>query len=77
DPFAANLVAQKFNIKSSDVLFVGDSYVDIKTGKAGGMQTLGVTWGYGKLEDMEEAGCVDFINSPAELLEMVKRSTKY
>ncbi|RIJ50111.1 HAD family hydrolase [Maribellus luteus] len=77
DPFAANLIAEKFKVNNKDVLFVGDSYVDIKTGKAAGMQTLGVTWGYGKSEDMEEAGCVDFINSPAELLEIVKRSTKY
>ncbi len=72
DPFAANLIAEKFNINNQDVLFVGDSYVDIKTGKAAGMQTLGVTWGYGKLEPMKEAGCSDFIATTNELLGFIK-----
>ena len=72
DPFAANLIAEKFNIETQDVLFVGDSYVDIKTGKAAGMQTLGVTWGYGQLELMKEAGCSDFIATTNELLGFIK-----
>lgn len=72
DPYAANLIAEKFDVENQDVLFVGDSYVDIKTGKAAGMQTLGVIWGYGQFEPMKEAGCSDFTATTNELLEFVK-----
>ncbi|MCK3682722.1 HAD-IA family hydrolase [Maribellus sp. YY47] len=72
DPFAAKLIAKNFEVENQEVLFVGDSYVDIKTGKAAGMQTLGVTWGYGKLEPMKEAGCSDFIATTSELMEFLK-----
>jgi len=72
DPFAAKLIAEKFEVENQEVLFVGDSYVDIKTGKAAGMQTLGVNWGYGEIEPMKEAGCFDFIATTNELLEFVK-----
>jgi phosphoglycolate phosphatase len=72
DPFAANLIAEKFEVGNSEVLFVGDSYVDIKTAIAAGMQTLGVTWGYGEIEPMKEAGCSDFTATTNELLEFVK-----
>jgi len=72
DPFAANLIAEKFKVENQDVLYVGDSYVDIKTGKAAGMQILGVTWGYGTIDDMKEAGCTNFIATTAQLLEFVK-----
>ena len=74
DPFAANLIAEKFKVEKQDVLYVGDSYVDIKTGKAAGMQILGVTWGYGTIDDMKEAGCTNFIATTAQLLEFVKRN---
>ena len=57
DPFAAHMIAEKLGIDNKEMLFVGDSYVDIKTGLAAGMQTLGVTWGYGTKETMIESGC--------------------
>ncbi len=76
DSFAANLIAKKFGVENRDMLFVGDSYVDIKTGNAAGMQRLGVTWGYGKIEDMKQAGCTDFINSTDELLAIIKTRLK-
>jgi len=72
DPFAANLIAEKFKVENQEVLFIGDSSVDIKTGKVAGMQTLGVTWGYGEHEPMKEAGCSHFIDTTKELLEFIK-----
>jgi len=72
DPFAANAIAEKVKVENKDVLFVGDSYVDIMTGKAAGMQTLGVTWGYGETEPMKEAGCSDYVATTDELLEFIK-----
>jgi phosphoglycolate phosphatase len=74
DPFAANWIAEQFQVDNKAILFVGDSYVDIKTGKAAGMQTLGVTWGYGEVEPMQEAGCSIFTTTTSELLEYVKNN---
>ncbi len=72
DPFAAKMIAKKLKIDCENILFVGDSYVDIETGLAAGMQTLGVTWGYGKIEEMVDVGCKHFVKTTAELYEFIK-----
>ena len=35
---------------------VGDTSFDVIGAKAHGIPTIGVSWGYGKVEDMEAAG---------------------
>ena len=39
----------------SDAVMVGDTKGDIDAGKANGVHTIGVTWGYGAREELSEA----------------------
>jgi len=46
DPHGAFQIAGDLGLRPSQILYVGDSPVDVKTGKAAGMPTLAVTWGF-------------------------------
>ena len=48
-PDSALVLADEFKTKPSEMLFIGDSSVDIKTAKNAGMVPIGVEWGNGCL----------------------------
>ena len=43
------------DIAPEDAVMVGDTKGDIDAGKANGVYTIGVTWGYGSREELSEA----------------------
>ncbi|MDR0513051.1 MAG: HAD family hydrolase [Treponema sp.] len=53
----------------ADVIFVGDSEVDVQTAVASGCFPMGVSWGYRPLDVIEKAGARRIIDKPHELLE--------
>lgn len=53
-------------------VYVGDSEVDMETAKNAGLVSVGVTWGFRDRELLEEKGADYIIESPAQLLEIVK-----
>ena len=72
DPTSALYLAEMLGVSPSDILFVGDSIYDIRTGKNAGMKTLAVTWGYQPKEQLV-AENPDFIaDSPAQIIEYIK-----
>lgn len=46
---------QSMKIDSADAVMVGDTKGDVDAGRANGMYTIGVTWGYGSREELAEA----------------------
>lgn len=70
-PAAALAIAAGCGIAPGSCLFVGDSAVDVATGKAAGMVTAGVTWGFRYRAELEEAGADYIIDRPAELLQLL------
>jgi phosphoglycolate phosphatase len=67
DPEGANIIAKHFNIDASEIAYIGDSVIDILTAKAAGMQSIGVSWGYGTPDEMIKAGCEHLMGSTDEL----------
>ena len=51
----------------TDAIMVGDRMHDILGGRANGLQTIGVTWGYGGREELVSAGADHIFDTPAEL----------
>lgn len=54
-----------------DIIMVGDTAYDVTGAKAHGIPTIGVSWGYGKIRDMEEAGAVAIAHSMDELYRLL------
>lgn len=66
--------ARHLNLHPSECLYVGDDERDIVAGKAAGMQTVAATYGYlGNVTDPSNWQADVIINSPLELLQLLKR----
>lgn len=57
---------------SDHAVMVGDTAYDVIGAKAHGIPTVGVAWGYGKVEDMLSAGAVAIAQDPEELFNLLK-----
>ncbi len=51
-----------------NILMVGDTEFDVLGAAAHGIPTIGVSWGYGKAESMEQAGAIAIAHTMDELL---------
>ncbi len=58
-------------LRAEDCIMIGDSDVDIMTGKYAGMTVIGVAWGYRGHEFLVENGADVVIDAPAELCEVI------
>jgi len=72
-PYAQPLLfaAERLGVPPKDILMVGDTYVDIKTGKRAGAQTLGVLCGFGTEKELEREGADMLLPSTADLKELL------
>lgn len=68
DPHGALEIANHFGTAPQACLFIGDTAVDIATGKAAGMTSMGVTWGFRERRELEDAGADLIIDSPEEII---------
>ena len=59
--------------KASDAVMVGDTAFDVIGANAHGIPTIGVSWGYGKVEDLRAAGAAAIANDMDELYSLLSR----
>jgi HAD superfamily hydrolase (TIGR01509 family) len=59
--------AGQMGIPASACVMVGDTTVDILSGKAAGAQTVGVLCGFGEEDELRQAGADLILHSPADL----------
>lgn len=71
DPTAAFLIAKEFNLPCENILFVGDSDVDIKTAKNAGMIAVGVSWGFRGTEELIQNGADHIVQTPNDILKLL------
>jgi HAD superfamily hydrolase (TIGR01509 family) len=55
NPEGLNKIITEFELKKDECLYVGDSPIDILTGKAAGIRTIAVTTGIATIEQLKEA----------------------
>ena len=54
-------------------VMVGDTAFDVTGAAAHGIPTVGVSWGYGEVADMEKAGAIAIAHSMDELVELLNQ----
>lgn len=74
DPSVALEMASRLNIPPQDILFIGDSSIDMRTARAAGMFPLGVLWGFRGAEELIAAGAKLLVNEPISLIPWIGRA---
>ncbi len=71
DPTLLDKLMEQLGADRAHTLFVGDSNVDIQTGKNGGLTTCGVLWGFRSRQELEQAGADHIADHPGQLAALV------
>jgi phosphoglycolate phosphatase len=67
DPSSALEVAAGLGVAPADVLYLGDTSIDMHTACAAGMHPVAVLWGFRSREELVGAGAETVIETPGEL----------
>ena len=67
-------VLKRFGLDPGDCVMVGDRRYDIEAARANEVRTVGVTYGYGTVEELENAGASQLVGSINELGEMLLKA---
>ncbi len=71
DPSGALRISRELGIDSSQMVYLGDSGVDMLTAVGAGMLPVGVLWGFRTGDELRENGAEHLIETPMELLSII------
>ena len=71
DPAGVFAILKQLNLTAEDILYLGDTATDMKTGKSAGAFTVGALWGFRDRKELEEGHADAIIGHPLELLRYV------
>lgn len=70
DPTAAFALMKEFSVTAEDCLYIGDTEVDMQTGKNAGICTVAALWGYRSREVLESFSPEYLLEKPLEILDI-------
>ena len=73
DPQIVFDILQATGVDKADVLYVGDSGVDMQTGLNAGVETCGVTWGFRPRTELEPFHPQHIVDNVAELRQIIMK----
>lgn len=71
DPSIVFQVLSECPTSKNDVLYVGDSAVDIETARRACVESCGVTWGFSPVSHLRGAHADHIVSTPAEILKLI------
>lgn len=74
DPAVIYEIADGFGIGVEKCAYIGDMWVDMKTGKSSGAYTIGAEWGFGAKEGLIENGADITIDDISKICDIVIKS---
>lgn len=72
NPSGAWAAAEQLGVKPEEVLYLGDTKVDMACACSAGMHPVGVLWGFRTEQELRENGAEYVISHPMELLNVCK-----
>lgn len=64
-------IVEELGLQPEDILYLGDTSTDMQTGKAAGVMTVGVLWGFRDREELEQNHADIVVTHPMEVLELL------
>ncbi|MGO4773462.1 HAD family hydrolase [Flavobacterium sp. W22_SRS_FK3] len=71
NPFEALEISKNWSLKPEEIIFIGDSDIDMQTAINANMFPVGVSWGYRTDEELKESGAKLVIHNPIDLLQLL------
>lgn len=71
DPTLLHELMERMGAAAGETLFVGDSNVDIRTAKNGGLTSCGVLWGFRTAQELEAEGADYLAHTPEQLADLI------
>jgi phosphoglycolate phosphatase len=68
NPFKTVEISKNFGLKAEEIIFIGDSGIDMQTATNANMYAVGVSWGYRPEEELLSNGAKYVLNQPADLI---------
>ena len=72
NPYFVNKLLNKWKLKNDEVIYIGDSDVDIFTGHNALVKTIGCSWGNRSKEELIHAGASIIANQPSDLIKCIQ-----
>ncbi|MFH0778119.1 MAG: HAD hydrolase-like protein [Candidatus Eisenbacteria bacterium] len=66
-------IVESLGAALDETFLVGDRWFDVTAAREVGIHSVGVTWGYGSLSELREAGVATLVDTPEELCRIVLR----
>lgn len=76
DPINNSELLQRMNVQKEEVLYVGDSLVDVQTAKNSNLKAISVSWGFVDKEKLESGKPDYLIDKPQELVDIIIKINK-
>ena len=70
-PDSVNEVIGKMGVDKQDIVYIGDTEVDIQTADNAGIDCIGVDWGFRDGDYLRDLGAKYIVNTPMEVLDIV------
>jgi len=77
DPYSANEIINELKLNNKEVIYIGDSLTDIKTGINANIKTIGCSWGFKGRKVLEDAKVEIIIDKPEEIIGVIKRINEH
>jgi phosphoglycolate phosphatase len=71
NPFKTVEISENFGLKAEEIIFIGDSDIDMQTATNANMCAVGVSWGYRPEEELISNGAKYILNHPADLIDLL------
>ncbi len=72
NPSKAIEISKKLGLKTEEIIFVGDSGIDMQTATNANMHAVGVSWGYRPEKELIAQGAKLILNHPSDLIQILE-----
>ena len=69
EPEAVFYICEQLGMKPAEVVYIGDSDVDMQTAANAGMRSIGVSWGFRGRQELAESGAWRIVDQAMEVMD--------
>jgi phosphoglycolate phosphatase len=73
DPTMLLELIRNIPFKSSEILYIGDTYTDMMTAQNGHLTSVGVLWGFRDEDELKKGNATFIVKTPNEIISLLKK----